>query len=207
MITAYLLDAWAFLALLQREDPAASRVRNFLQDAEVQLVTGDTELFQLQGVIKIEKLKRHRRSAMIRTFWSAATRRRLQTPGRVQVIKARTRPRTPKRTTPLTGKSYPHNDLVRAGEAVHPDQRNGFLPVRLFFPISPLKRHFKIAGPCNSRCYLSLAKKKCPFYTSPNLKDQTGREVLNLCAGLHPQGRYLGALPQHRQRSLPPHGR
>jgi predicted nucleic acid-binding protein len=138
MITAYLLDAWAFLALLQREDPAASRVRSLLQEAELQkvklylsiinlgeiyysigkakgrgeaegtlktvqrlpitilpatdktvlaaaalkmdyaisyadafaaaeakrrgftLVTGDPELFQLQGVIKIEKLKRHR---------------------------------------------------------------------------------------------------------------------------------------------------
>jgi predicted nucleic acid-binding protein len=139
MIPAYLLDAWAFLALLQKEEPAASRVHKLLQEAEFQksklflsiinlgeiyyslgkvkgrqeadetlntiyrlpitilpatdksvlaaaalkmdyaisyadafaaaeakqlgviLVTGDPELFQLQGVIKIEKLKRHRR--------------------------------------------------------------------------------------------------------------------------------------------------
>jgi predicted nucleic acid-binding protein len=139
MIPAYLLDAWAFLALLQKEEPAASRVHKLLQEAEAQrsklflsiinlgeiyyslgkaqgrpqadetvktiyrlpinilpasdesvlaaaalkmdyaisyadafaaaeakklgvtLVTGDPELFQLQGIIKIEKLKRHRR--------------------------------------------------------------------------------------------------------------------------------------------------
>jgi uncharacterized protein len=36
MTTAYLLDAWAFLALLQREEPAASRVYKLLQEAEVQ---------------------------------------------------------------------------------------------------------------------------------------------------------------------------
>lgn len=139
MIPAYLLDAWAFLALLQKEEPAAARIYKLLQEAELQksrlflsiinlgeiyyslgktkgrqeadetlktiyrlpitilpateesvlaaaalkidyaisyadafaaaeakklgvtLVTGDPELFQLQGVIKIEKLKRHRR--------------------------------------------------------------------------------------------------------------------------------------------------
>jgi predicted nucleic acid-binding protein len=139
MIPAYLLDAWAFLALLQKEEPAAARVHKLLQESEVQrsklflsiinlgeiyyrlgkaqgrvqadetlrtiyrlpitilpateesvlaaaalrmdyaisyadafaaaeakklgvtLVTGDPELFQLQGVVKIEKLTRHRR--------------------------------------------------------------------------------------------------------------------------------------------------
>jgi predicted nucleic acid-binding protein len=139
MNPAYLLDAWAFLALLQKEEPAASRVHELLQEAEFQksklflsiinlgeiyyslgkakgrqeadetlntfyrlpitilpatdksvlaaaalkmdytisyagafaaaeakqrgviLVTGDPELFQLQGVIKIEKLKRRSR--------------------------------------------------------------------------------------------------------------------------------------------------
>jgi ribonuclease VapC len=41
MIPACLLDAWAFLALLQKEEPAASRVHRLLQEAEVQ----QSELF------------------------------------------------------------------------------------------------------------------------------------------------------------------
>lgn len=139
MSRLFILDAWAFLALLQKEEPAASRIRKLLQEAMSQrvklflsivnlgeiyyrvgrvkgrreaeetlktisrlsitilpatdaivmaaaalkmefpisyadafaaaeakqqdavLVTGDPELFQLQGFIKIEELKRHRR--------------------------------------------------------------------------------------------------------------------------------------------------
>ena len=137
MSKAFVLDAWAFLALLQKEEPAASRVRRLLQEGMSQkvklylsivnlgeiyyrvgrikgrseaeetlktlsrlsitilpatdtivmaaaalkmefpisyadafaaaeakqqdavLVTGDPELFQLRGFIKVEKLKRH----------------------------------------------------------------------------------------------------------------------------------------------------
>jgi predicted nucleic acid-binding protein len=36
MIPAYLLDAWAFLALLQKEEPAAARIYKLLQEAEFQ---------------------------------------------------------------------------------------------------------------------------------------------------------------------------
>ena len=32
MSKSYLFDAWAFLALLQKEEPAASRVRKLLQE-------------------------------------------------------------------------------------------------------------------------------------------------------------------------------
>lgn len=36
MVQNYVLDAWAFLALLQKEEPAAGRVKNLLQRAQVE---------------------------------------------------------------------------------------------------------------------------------------------------------------------------
>jgi predicted nucleic acid-binding protein len=41
MKNRFVLDAWAILALLQKEEPAASRVKKLLEDAE----KGDVELF------------------------------------------------------------------------------------------------------------------------------------------------------------------
>lgn len=38
MSTPFVLDAWALLAMLQEEEPAASRVRELLQDAQKQRV-------------------------------------------------------------------------------------------------------------------------------------------------------------------------
>ena len=38
MSRVFVLDAWAFVALLQKEEPAASRVRRLLQDAGSQMV-------------------------------------------------------------------------------------------------------------------------------------------------------------------------
>lgn len=79
MTDAFVLDAWALLAFLQGEEPAASRVKSLLQEARNEkvivysyadafaastslqhgaiLLTGDPELLELAGKFPLEKLQ------------------------------------------------------------------------------------------------------------------------------------------------------